>query len=499
MNVRWIIAASLATVAAAGCGAPTPDKFADGKVTKQLHNEAAAVVRNTITDHFGTPQNLVTTLELSEGKEAAIDFGVVAGEVDARDAKTAGALREHQFYAILSGDAVVSAADLKGLAVVWKTGEYVNAVIPAQKSDPKRGFKKGDEVPASFQVLDFQPQGDGRGIVSLNYKLETPVKPGDKFEIVGHRLRKGRSLYMQHCMHCHGASGDGNGPTARYLNPLPRDYRRGIFKFTSTRRPDKPSRSDLKRIVQQGIPGTYMPSFLLLDETQLEDIIEYVRWLSTRGEMEHSLGVAMAAEGFTKTGWADLQKEQSETGPEQRLKNYLNLDFQQAISGALTAVKRNWILAEEPKSVVLPTTKRIAAGEAGYEQSIARGREFYLSTKANCFACHGTTARGNGPQTTSFQKNTLPLAKTAEYPEPGLYDDWGNRIQPRDLTRGIYRGGRRPIDLFWRVKNGIKGTPMPTSPLPDDQIWDIVNYVMSLPYQENGTFKAETKVSTAGR
>jgi mono/diheme cytochrome c family protein len=50
----------------------------------------------------------------------------------------------------------------------------------------------------------------------------------------------------------------------------------------------------------------------------------------------------------------------------------------------------------------------------------------------------------------------------------------------------------RPIDIYWRIKNGIEGTPMPASTMkppgdpnakgltPED-IWDIVNYVQSLP------------------
>src|SRR5215207_2334394 len=41
-------------------------------------------------------------------------------------------------------------------------------------------------------------------------------------------------LYRRHCVHCHGISGDGRGPTAAILNPYPRDYRPGIFKFKST-------------------------------------------------------------------------------------------------------------------------------------------------------------------------------------------------------------------------------------------------------------------------
>ena len=37
-------------------------------------------------------------------------------------------------------------------------------------------------------------------------------------------------LYRQHCVHCHGITGDGMGPTAPFLNPYPRDYRPGVFK-----------------------------------------------------------------------------------------------------------------------------------------------------------------------------------------------------------------------------------------------------------------------------
>ena len=43
-----------------------------------------------------------------------------------------------------------------------------------------------------------------------------------------------RGLYREHCAHCHGITGDGNGPTAAFLNPYPRDYRPGKFKFKST-------------------------------------------------------------------------------------------------------------------------------------------------------------------------------------------------------------------------------------------------------------------------
>ncbi|HEV7221737.1 MAG TPA: c-type cytochrome, partial [Pirellulales bacterium] len=61
---------------------------------------------------------------------------------------------------------------------------------------------------------------------------------------------KQRGLFRQHCAHCHGVSGDGAGPTAAFLNPYPRDYRQGVFKFKSTSRSSKPTTADLKRILE---------------------------------------------------------------------------------------------------------------------------------------------------------------------------------------------------------------------------------------------------------
>ncbi len=73
------------------------------------------------------------------------------------------------------------------------------------------------------------------------------------------------------------------------------------------------------------------------------------------------------------------------------------------------------------------------------------------------------------------------------YDTVGLHDHWGNPLPARDLTTGIYRGGRRPVDLFRRIYAGIKGTPMPVfggKGLTDEQIWDIVNYVLTMPQEE---------------
>ena len=85
------------------------------------------------------------------------------------------------------------------------------------------------------------------------------------------------------------STGDGRGPTARWVNPHPRDYRQGRFKFTSvdqTPRGRAAHRNDLLRILEVGIEGTAMPSFVLLPLDQREALVSYVIHLSLRGKTE---------------------------------------------------------------------------------------------------------------------------------------------------------------------------------------------------------------------
>jgi mono/diheme cytochrome c family protein len=49
----------------------------------------------------------------------------------------------------------------------------------------------------------------------------------------------------------------------------------------------------------------------------------------------------------------------------------------------------------------------------------------------------------------------------------------------------VYRGGRRPIDLYWRIHVGVPGSNMPANypALNSEQIWDVVNFLQVLPYR----------------
>lgn len=91
-------------------------------------------------------------------------------------------------------------------------------------------------------------------------------------------LALGRHVYDQNCAICHGQDGAGNGPAARFVNPKPRDFTKGIFKFRSTA--DLPTDDDLLRTITRGVPGSLMPSFEYLPPEDRRAVVGYVKSLS---------------------------------------------------------------------------------------------------------------------------------------------------------------------------------------------------------------------------
>ncbi|MGE3314264.1 MAG: c-type cytochrome [Planctomycetaceae bacterium] len=472
MTPRTIFLLLAATLAASGCGKPATAVFVSSEQVKDLVRDAQRPVQSEIEQSFGTPQNLVAWRKLP------VDFGEYQGVVG-----TAENASLSSFPVTLTTKegkpAQIDAASLKGSAIEWESGE-------------KQTLKyelKGVEDYFQFRVASYDPEAKtlsvktSPNVTTADASTIVP-QPGEKFTIIGPVLTHGRTLYMTHCLHCHGTSGDGNGPTAQYLNPLPRDYRQGKFKFTSTLQTEKVSRDDLQRVVRYGIPGTYMPSFMLLKDDEMHAIVEYVRWLALRGETEQRLIAEVAgAAGYSEAGVKQrVEGGEDRTAVLNDLKKYFAEEFAGVVDTVSSDLADTWSRGDAPESLIIPKKKRVD----DTAESRLRGRALYLSGKAKCATCHGPMGKGDGPQTEDY----MPKPGSSEkYPVPGLHDDWGHPQLPRDLTRGIYRGGRRPLDIYRRVYAGIKGTQMPAfggTVLTDDEIWDLVNYVMSIPFDGPG-------------
>jgi mono/diheme cytochrome c family protein len=474
-SVRVLAAATLTATLAVGCGPAPPLKFTPSETTQTLIPEVRdgmtvtakdgkqvrlAGVNDLLAEHFGTPAapEVWTVLPIDFGGQPAAVAKVVSPSAAVADeAKEDEKPLDQITITVQPSDEQAIKSVPTGAQVAWTKGKY-----------------KG----RSFRVANFDPKA---GAITLAGKFDEGLpKEGDKVLVdAGGVLQHGQELYAHHCIHCHGPGGAGDGPTAKYLNPKPRDDPLGKFKFTSTAGPEKASSEDLLNILKQGIPGTSMPAFRLLSDEDLHALVEYVRWLSMRGEDEIQLATTAASYETTQSDFDErIADGDSREEILEDVQSVLEDDLPGEAEVIADGLSESWENADDPSAIVEPSIPRVA----DTPESRARGRALYLSDKAKCASCHGAYGKGDGPQTYA----SIEDSRTKQpYPVLGLHDDWHNPIRPRDLTQGVYRGGRRPIDIYRRIHSGIKGTPMPRfdAALMDEEIWDIVNYVLNAPYE----------------
>ena len=91
-------------------------------------------------------------------------------------------------------------------------------------------------------------------------------------------LRAAKKLYLgkaegQGCAICHGSKGDGRGPLADSFDPPPRN-------FTCARTINDIADGQLFWIVRYGSPGTSMPGHPQLRDTQIWQLVHYLRHLA---------------------------------------------------------------------------------------------------------------------------------------------------------------------------------------------------------------------------
>jgi mono/diheme cytochrome c family protein len=186
-----------------------------------------------------------------------------------------------------------------------------------------------------------------------------------------------------------------------------------------------------------------MPPFPQFDDEQLTDLAGYVMHLSIRGE-------------------AELEMIQRTLMPDDEDPDFSAEFAEQRLVVRLLAALANWKRAEDSP---IPVPPENVPTELDRLASAARGYKGFLAT---CAGCHQDYGRA-------------PQLK---------FDLWGTVVQPRNLTLGVYRGGRRGEDLYARIYGGIYASTMPDSkakaaaapdPAKPDGIWDIVHFLQALP------------------
>jgi cytochrome c oxidase cbb3-type subunit III len=84
----------------------------------------------------------------------------------------------------------------------------------------------------------------------------------------------------------------------------------------------------------------------------------------------------------------------------------------------------------------------------------AEGRRLFVT---HCALCHGEAADGRGARREGLAR------------------------PPRDLTDAVWRRSTSPRRVYFAIREGVHGTPMPAwKALDEDATWDLVAYVLSI-------------------
>jgi mono/diheme cytochrome c family protein len=190
-----------------------------------------------------------------------------------------------------------------------------------------------------------------------------------------------------------------------------------------------------------------MPAFPTLTEQELDDVVSYVIHLAIRGETE-----------FATMAKITNVNKLTENDPD-----YVGAELDWLFLQNELWVLYNWGLAAQHP---IPIPPEPFPTEPDRLKSAIRGFKLYNSSEFGCNACHANYGRAQQLK----------------------WDAWGTIVQPRNLTLGVYRGGRKGEDLYARIYGGIYPSGMTAfhdrvtnaPPGTPDKIWDIVHFLQAL-------------------
>ncbi|MBI3071626.1 MAG: c-type cytochrome [Deltaproteobacteria bacterium] len=233
----------------------------------------------------------------------------------------------------------------------------------------------------------------------------------------------GRKVYQRYCIGCHGEKGDGKGPAAKFLDPKPRDFTKGVFKFGAVPAGKLPTDDDLMRTVTNGLSASSMPSWRLLPQDQRWAVIQYLKSFSPRWKKDKP-GPALSV-------------------PEDPFN-------------------------EEPPSK-LPSIR-------------AQGEKIYHG-RTTCWGCHPAYVPNDRVTSyvQAYGKSETPRAEMSKA-EGKFSEPYEAIVMPPDFVKRRLKTGHSLEALARVIWAGVGGTAMPTwkGQLKDDEFWAMVYYVRGL-------------------
>lgn len=251
---------------------------------------------------------------------------------------------------------------------------------------------------------------------------EDKIFAGGKY-VKKETLNKGKAIYQEYCMACHGEKGDGKGVASKGMKVPPRDFTLGVYKFGHVLSGELPHDEDFYEILDKGLHGTAMLPWDL-GQGQKDAVVQYIKT-------------------FAPKVWEGKDKQLGER--------------------------------------IVPT--KDPYGLAHKQNAIEKGKEVYHIT-ASCQTCHKAYAtydemnkmsvKINGDRMTDFPEDLYKIK---------LQDsEHGYPTMPPDFLRHEVRSARTVEELYIRIAAGVGGTAMPSwkGSVTEDGLWALSHYVKYL-------------------
>lgn len=250
---------------------------------------------------------------------------------------------------------------------------------------------------------------------------EGVIVAGGKY-VSADTLNKGKQIYTEYCMACHGVDGDGKGVAWKGMDVPPRNFKLGLIKFGDVASGELPHDESIYKTLEHGLNGTAM-----------------LPWDLKPGQME-------AVWNYIKTFAPDT-----------------------------------WIGKDKELGEKIEITKD-PFGLARKSAAIKMGREVY-HVVANCQSCHrGYVTAGEFSEMTKRLTDEDGEIDEEFYKIKPQESDHEYLTIPPDFTWHEIRSAQTVEDLYLRLAAGVGGTSMPSwkGTIEDEEIWAVAHYVRHL-------------------
>lgn len=251
---------------------------------------------------------------------------------------------------------------------------------------------------------------------------EGKIYAGGKY-VAPDAINKGKMVYTEYCMACHGINGDGKGISAKGLVPPPRNFTLGVYKFGHVISGELPSDEDFKHIIKTGLKGTGMLAWDMSD-TQMDQVIQYIKT-------------------FAPAVWEGKDKK----------------------------------IGEPIVATIDPF------GEAHKSAAIERGAQVY-HVVAQCQSCHRAYVSKDELSAMNKKINNEAIKEFDENLYEVKLQDSEHLVKtlPPDFTWHSVRSASTVEELYVRIAAGVGGTAMPSwkDTISNEDLWAVSHYVRYL-------------------